>query len=180
MKLVSLNGPPGVGKLTVAKELSKLTGYPVLHNHLTLDVIHAFLSFKHPQFWKIVSKFRKHVFKIALTSGIPGIIKTGVYAHGRDDTEVKRGITQAKKLGAKIYFVWLHCDHKTLHRRIQAPSRKGTNKINTLKVYLEVNKKHDLHKPMPFVRSFALDNTHISAKKAALLIVKHYKLPHKK
>lgn len=39
MKLVLLHGPPAVGKLTVAKELSKLTGIPLFHNHLTRDMV---------------------------------------------------------------------------------------------------------------------------------------------
>jgi len=32
---VAFLGPPGVGKLTVAEELSKLSGHKVFHNHLT-------------------------------------------------------------------------------------------------------------------------------------------------
>ena len=39
MKLILIYGPPGVGKLSVAKELKQLTGFPVLHNHLVADLI---------------------------------------------------------------------------------------------------------------------------------------------
>ena len=37
MNLVFIYGPPGVGKLTVAKELAGLTGYKLFHNHLSID-----------------------------------------------------------------------------------------------------------------------------------------------
>ena len=40
MKLVFLYGSPGVGKLTVAEALSRLTGYKVFHNHLTANIAH--------------------------------------------------------------------------------------------------------------------------------------------
>ena len=40
MNLVFIYGPPAVGKLTVAKELSLITGYPLFHNHLTRDLVH--------------------------------------------------------------------------------------------------------------------------------------------
>ena len=33
MKTVYIYGAPGAGKLTVGKELSRLTGFSLLHNH---------------------------------------------------------------------------------------------------------------------------------------------------
>ncbi len=36
MRLVFIYGPPGVGKLTVARELAALTGFKLFHNHLTV------------------------------------------------------------------------------------------------------------------------------------------------
>ena len=38
MQFVVLYGRPAVGKLTVARELSALTGYAVFDNHLVVDV----------------------------------------------------------------------------------------------------------------------------------------------
>ncbi|HIJ11483.1 TPA: hypothetical protein HA278_05490, partial [Candidatus Woesearchaeota archaeon] len=39
MIFVLIYGPMAVGKLTVAKELVKLTGYKLFHNHLTVDLV---------------------------------------------------------------------------------------------------------------------------------------------
>ncbi len=38
MQLVYLYGPPGVGKLTVARELVALTGFKLFHNHLAVNL----------------------------------------------------------------------------------------------------------------------------------------------
>lgn len=38
MEFVLLYGPPAIGKLTIAKELQKLKGYKLLHNHLVVDL----------------------------------------------------------------------------------------------------------------------------------------------
>lgn len=45
MKLIYIYGPPASGKLTVAKELEKLTKYKLFHNHLINDVISEIMDF---------------------------------------------------------------------------------------------------------------------------------------
>ena len=39
MKTIFIYGAPAAGKLTVANELAKRTGFSVLHNHLINDLI---------------------------------------------------------------------------------------------------------------------------------------------
>ena len=41
MKLILLYGPPAVGKLTIAKEIARLTGFKLFHAHLTSDLVEA-------------------------------------------------------------------------------------------------------------------------------------------
>jgi cytidylate kinase len=45
MDLVSIHGPVAAGKLTVARELSHLTGFRLFHNHLTVDAVAAVFDF---------------------------------------------------------------------------------------------------------------------------------------
>lgn len=58
MKLVLLHGPPAVGKLTVAKELSKLTGIPLFHNHLTRDMVEGIYGGKLYDNYELVDRLR--------------------------------------------------------------------------------------------------------------------------
>lgn len=48
MRLVFIHGPAASGKLTVAKELAALTGYPLFHNHLIVDALLAVFPFGSP------------------------------------------------------------------------------------------------------------------------------------
>ena len=36
-----LDGSPAVGTLTIAKEMARLTGFTVFHNHLTVNLVAA-------------------------------------------------------------------------------------------------------------------------------------------
>ncbi len=45
MDLVFIHGPAASGKLTVARELSRLTGLRLFHNHLTVDAVTAVFDF---------------------------------------------------------------------------------------------------------------------------------------
>src|ERR1051325_8251746 len=45
MKLIFIHGAPAVGKLTVATELARLTGFRLFHNHLTVDLVSAIFDF---------------------------------------------------------------------------------------------------------------------------------------
>ncbi len=46
MRLIVLYGMPAMGKLTVAKELQKLCGYELFHNHLTVDLLLSTFEFR--------------------------------------------------------------------------------------------------------------------------------------
>ncbi|MDP9995092.1 cytidylate kinase [Variovorax boronicumulans] len=39
MKLVFIHGPVASGKLTIARELGRLSGLAVFHNHLVVDAV---------------------------------------------------------------------------------------------------------------------------------------------
>ena len=45
MHLIFIHGPAASGKLTVARELAKLTGLPLFHNHLVVDAVAALFPF---------------------------------------------------------------------------------------------------------------------------------------
>ncbi len=58
MRLVFIYGPPAVGKLTVARELGRLTGLAVFDNHLSIDAVRPVFDFDSPHMPGLVAKIR--------------------------------------------------------------------------------------------------------------------------
>ncbi len=176
MKTVILYGAPAVGKLTVAKELSKITGFEVLHNHLINDLVHIAADFGTPEFWKIAHKYRLNIMEQAALTKREGLILTFVYAKEADEPYLRKVIKQAKKYNGKIFFVHLVCEHKELFKRLKHPSRKAFRKLKDAKKLKEVIRKQEVFSDVPFKPNLVIDNTKTSAIITAKTIKKHYKL----
>jgi RNase adaptor protein for sRNA GlmZ degradation len=176
MKLVIIYGPPASGKLTVARELEKLIGFKVFHNHVTNDIIARFVEFKleNEVFWKYVRKLRKLIYNMAISEDID-LITTYCYVP-EDDKHLKPFIKRMKKRGVKMYFVNLDCGERELHKRLKNPSRKKYKKLKNRNVLRKIMEKHDFYTSIPYVNSYKINNDKLSAKKVAEMIVRHYKL----
>ena len=72
-------GPPAVGKMTVAYALSERTGFPVFHNHMSIDMVLPFFEFNSPPFTRLVRLFRESMFQEVAASDLPGFIFTYVW-----------------------------------------------------------------------------------------------------
>jgi hypothetical protein len=59
--LVTIFGPPAVGKMAVGLELERLTGLRLFHNHMTLDPVMRLFPFDSPAFRRLVTGFRQRI-----------------------------------------------------------------------------------------------------------------------
>lgn len=175
MKLVFIYGPPATGKLTVAKELSKITGYKIFHNHLTVDLLTSILEFGKGDFFKLSNKIRLDVFKSAAKNNI-NLIFTFCFAKDEDEHYVNRTVKAIKKYKGKACFVRLYCDEKLLFKRVKSASRENFDKLKSKKLLKKFLAEHDLFSKIPYKKSLEIDNTNKSAKKVAMLIKDYYKL----
>ena len=80
MKIIFIIGPHAVGKMTVGQELEKLTGFPLFHNHTTIELVHPFVSYGTPAGRKLVNGVRELFFRAFAESGGAGYILTFVWA----------------------------------------------------------------------------------------------------
>ena len=106
MKLIFIYGPPAAGKLTVANEIAKRTGFKVFHNHLSIDAIEPIFEFGTESFFKLVSTIRSETVAEAARQNV-SLIYTFCYAKGSDDEHVKQITEIAEENGGEVNFVLL-------------------------------------------------------------------------
>lgn len=96
MTFVFIYGPPGVGKLTVAKDLARRTGFKLFDNHASIDVVRRVFDFPDPAFWPLVTRLRLDVFGAAAEHGVD-VITTGAYVYPDDTGVVERMLAAVEK-----------------------------------------------------------------------------------
>lgn len=174
MKLIIIYGPPAAGKLTVAKELSKLTGYKVLHNHLAIDFVQSVFKINKGNFWDYVNKIRLDMIKIIVKEKINVIITLGRIRQFPKPLKDIVGIVRKNK--GELYFVQLLPCKSELLKRVTHPERKKHGKIKNVSTLKNIIKNYDFYSPVPYKPNLSIDNSKLSAKKVALMIKKHYRL----
>ena len=174
MKVVFIYGPPAVGKYTVGRELEKLTGFRLFHNHATVDMVKSVFDVGDKPFWGLVDKYRKSMLREAAKNDV-SLIMTFVYAK-EDGHTLSRYRRIVRASGGKMYFVRLHTREKVLHERRKGESRKAFHKIKDAKTMNMVLKKYNLFENVPFEPNFEVDNTDLSPRTVAKMIVVHYRL----
>ncbi|MBI1742067.1 AAA family ATPase [Candidatus Acetothermia bacterium] len=177
MKLIFLYGPPAAGKLTVAQELAKLTGYKVFHNHLTIDLVGSIFEWGTRIFWQLVGKYRLELIEAAARERIPGLIFTFVYAKTSDDRFIKKIIRRVETHGGEVLFVQLCCRSTVLFRRLKKPSRNKFGKLTKITTLKAVMKQYELFAPVQYANNLSIDNTKLSAHRTAQIIQAHFALP---
>jgi len=65
--------------MVVGKELSRQTGFKLLHNHMTIELLIQIFDYGLPKFHKLNSEFRRRIFEEVATSDLPGFIFTYVW-----------------------------------------------------------------------------------------------------
>lgn len=167
-------GPPAAGKLTIAKELSKLIDYKICHNHLTVDLVESLISNKNKHFYDYINQFRYDLISILLKENINSIL-TMVFnpEYPKNFTKIKEMVEKYK---SKIYFVQLTPSKKILLRRVKGKSRRNYGKATTIKKMKEGFKIFDLYAQFNHKNHLTIDNSNLPAKKVAQQIKEHFKL----
>ncbi len=112
MHLVVVFGPPAAGKMTVGHELTRITGYKLLHNHMTVEPVLDIFPFGSPPFGRLVNEFRQRIVEEAVLADLPGLVFTMVWGldlpEDRDLMATYAGIVTSA--GGRVSFVELYAD----------------------------------------------------------------------
>jgi AAA domain len=134
MQLIFLHGAPAVGKLTVARELEKLTGFRLFHNHLTVDLCTSLFPFGSEPFIHL----REQIWLAAFAEAARNDVSL-IFTFNPERTVRERFVQDARdaveSAGGRIVFVELTCTEAELERRMEDPSRKEFGKLASVELY---------------------------------------------
>jgi hypothetical protein len=139
MQLIFLHGAPGVGKLTVARELARLTGFKLFHNHLTVDLVGAVFPFGTEPFVLLREEIWLATFRQAARNDTSLIFTFAPEGTVRPQF-IQDVIDVIESAGGEVVFVELTCEESELERRIEAPSRKEFDKLQSIEQYRELKR----------------------------------------
>lgn len=163
--LVFLHGPPGSGKLTVARELQSVTGYRLFHNHLVVDLLGSVFEFGSRPFVELREEFWLAAFRAAARQGVSLIF---TFAPERT---VSPGFPAAaesvvRSEGGRALYVALGCAEHELVRRLSEPSRKAFGKLASADRYRALRASGAFEFP-PVRSDLELDTGSLSPRQAA-------------
>ncbi len=181
-KIIFIYGLPATGKLTVAKDLAKMTDIPLCHNHMIFDLVFKIFKWQSREGQKMREKVYADIVKLSLQSGA-SIIFTHAHASAAQypfgvssNTFVRKIERMTKTYGGLFCPVYLLCSEKELYKRVVHPSRKTFNKTNTIAGMKWWIASDIPAAQLPTKNTFVIDNTKLSSKKVAEMIKKNFKL----
>jgi adenylate kinase len=171
VRLIFLHGWPGVGKLTVARELAKLTGFKLFHNHLAVDLVESVFEFGSVPFVELREKIWGDVFSQAAAAKLDGLIFTFAFDRTVRSSFINSTRAVIESSGGEVLFVELRCSTEELERRIEQPSRRKFGKLSSLRQFRELKEAGAFVDPGIPAERLVVDTTELGASDAAHLIV---------
>lgn len=170
MKLIFLYGLPATGKFTIGEELARLSGYKLFHNHLAVDPLLSVFEFGSPPFVELRETFWLSVFERAALNHIPGLIFTFVPEHTVRPEFIHNLIDLAARTKIDIYTVEVTCPLPEIKQRLDNPSRRRFQKLNSIELFDALHSTGALSSfkmPKP---DLTLDTSKLTPREAALKI----------
>ena len=153
MRLVFLYGPPAVGKLAVARELAARTGFKLLHNHLTIDLVASVFPFGSAPYKRLITRFRGDLIAESAREGVD-LIFTFVYSAHEDDERVRELIEPVESSGGTVVFVRLTCATPELLIRVQDESRRAYRKLTGPTDLIAALRRYNFTEAVPFAETW--------------------------
>jgi hypothetical protein len=171
--LAYLYGPPAVGKLTVAEHLNLLTGWPIFHNHLSVNPVRAIFEFDSSPFRNVVHRLRLDIFQTAIAEGMSLIFTNNSAWSGPDGRErfaafaaTARSVVEDR--GGRARFVRLTAPQAVLEERLASQSRQQHGKLADVPRLRTV--LGSLDDSVLYEDDLTIDTSQLSAEEAALAI----------
>ena len=175
MNVVFIYGRPGVGKLTVARELATLTGYKLFDNHTRFAFAQRLFDFGTEQFAKLELRLSNLILDTAIEAGV-SIIATFVAPTPSVISFLEPHLAAIASNGGGACFVELYCDAAVNEQRIEAPGRAELGKLTRVDALRRILATVDFRLDLPAYPALRIDNTHLPPTAVARNIAAHFAL----
>jgi hypothetical protein len=183
--LVVLIGPPAVGKMAVGRALEELTGYPLFHNHMSIELALPFFEFGSEPFSRLVGGFRRQIFEEVAASDLPGLIFTWVWAF--DEPADRAFIAGVHDLfdqrGWRVVFVELAAEldtrlarNRTELRLREKPSKRDVKQSEERLLDAEKRYRMTSDGDFPYPHHLPVDTNHLAPDAVARQVARHFSL----
>jgi len=175
MYVVFLYGAPATGKLTVGRQLAKLTGFHLFHNHLTVDLLLSVFDFGSEPFIRLREQIWLSIFSEAAKNDT-SLIFTFAPEKTVSDKFVANTIETVASAGGEVLFVELSCLPDELEKRIENSSRSEFGKLSSLAEYRALKQAGVFDFPKIPIPALSIDTTHTPPDATAQQICQHFSL----
>lgn len=176
MRLIFIYGLPATGKLTVARELSRVTGFPVFHNHLVVDLLWSMFEFGSKPFVELREEIWLSVFRRAAENELAGLIFTFAPEPTVRPTFIPNTMKTLAEGGGSVEFVELTCPIGELRGRIDQPSRRKFRKLSSVQMFDQLHGDGSFGVMQMPVPRISIDTSRCTPARAALEIARVLKL----
>ena len=163
---ISILGPPAVGKMTVAKYLSKQTNYPVFDNAKTVDIALLLHEYNSAEYKSFRDGLRFSFYReAATTSHIKGLISTNCLRDPKNWEYFTSVETMLRQNGwATIYFL-LTADKNVLIERAASADRASKMSLNSREAIESWFATSPIHSQPNDNLSYTIDTTKMNVEK---------------
>jgi hypothetical protein len=176
MKLVFIYGPPASGKLTIARELTTLTGYSLFHNHVIVDAVASVFPFGSDRFARLREKFWLTMFREAGEAGQSIVFTFCPEATVAPDFP-DRVRNTIESVGGELLLVRLTLPTEEQERRIENADRAAFGKLRSLDLLRQIRGElSECEAAMP-PAALTIDTALVEPHAAAKMIADTFGLP---
>lgn len=170
MKLIVLSGRPAVGKVTVARELARLTGWRLFHNHLAVNLALSLFDFGTPGFVALRETVWFAAFRRALADGVPAVIFTFNPENSVPQRFIAELFAEIAAAGGEIRIIELVAPEAEIERRLASASRHADGKLTDVALYRRLRAAGTFDSPVLPPAQLRLDTTTLAPADAAAQI----------
>jgi shikimate kinase len=180
--LDAIIGPPAVGKMTVGQELARLTGFPLYHNHMVIDLLTPFFEFGSESFRRLVDLYREQFFDEVVRQCLSVITTWGWDFDLPEDHEImSRYIAPFLAADGDVWFVELAAPLATRLERNHTENRRAHKRMDwaTDDVLRDLDRQHRMNTSGDFPypdRHLLLDTAPLEPAAAAEAICERFGL----